>query len=82
MTPPKIRAARLALGLTQSQAARLVGVDARSWRRWEAPTPPPRPAGASHTPPSTARAMPVPVWRLLALLGRPGVLEALEGMGE
>jgi len=34
-TPAAIRAAREAAGLTQAQAAYMVHVDARSWRRWE-----------------------------------------------
>ena len=35
-TPVEIRAAREAARLTQSAAALLVHVDARTWRRWEA----------------------------------------------
>lgn len=35
-TPDTFRSERLALGLTQGQAARLVGVRARTWRDWEA----------------------------------------------
>ena len=35
MTPPEVRAARQALGLTQGEAARLFGVEARTWRSWE-----------------------------------------------
>ena len=38
MTPDKIRERRLARGYTQGQAARRMGVDARSWRYWEAGT--------------------------------------------
>ncbi len=33
--PVQIRAARLATGLTQAQAADLVHVTLRSWQRWE-----------------------------------------------
>lgn len=34
-TTAAIRAAREAAGLTQQQAAELVHVDGRAWRRWE-----------------------------------------------
>lgn len=34
-SPALIRTARLALGLTQSQAGALVGVTDRAWRYWE-----------------------------------------------
>ena len=34
-TPDTIRASRLALNLTQSQAGALVGVTDRAWRYWE-----------------------------------------------
>lgn len=34
--PDKIREARLAAGLTQTQAANVVYVELRSWQRWEA----------------------------------------------
>ena len=34
-SPATIRAARLSLGLTQSQAGALVGVTDRAWRYWE-----------------------------------------------
>jgi hypothetical protein len=40
MTPADILARREALGLAPSQAARLVGVDGRTWRRWEIGTQP------------------------------------------
>jgi DNA-binding transcriptional regulator YiaG len=36
MTPAEIRSHREALGMTQGQIARLVGVDPRAWRSWEA----------------------------------------------
>lgn len=36
MSAADIRRARELLGMTQGQAARLLGVDARSWRRYEA----------------------------------------------
>jgi len=35
-TPAEIRAARLAAGLTQSQAADLVCSKLRTWQQWEA----------------------------------------------
>jgi DNA-binding XRE family transcriptional regulator len=53
MTPHEIRTRRERLGITQSQAAHLVGVDARTWRKWEC----------------RERAMPTPVIRLLRLMG-------------
>lgn len=34
-SPADIRAARLRAGLTQAQAAALVGVQPRAWRYWE-----------------------------------------------
>ena len=34
-SPHEIRAARLRAGLTQAQAAALVGVQPRAWRYWE-----------------------------------------------
>ena len=36
MTPETIREKREALGMTSGQMARLVGVDPRAWRYWEA----------------------------------------------
>lgn len=66
MTPVEIRAARLALGMTQSQLARLVGVDSRTWRRWEC----------------AEREMPEPVCRLLRLCGMMDVRDALEEMSD
>lgn len=36
MTPQQLRALRERLELTQGAAARLVGVDGRAWRYWEA----------------------------------------------
>lgn len=71
MTIPadQIRAHRLRLGLTQGQAARLVGVDARTWRRWE------QPAGAIG-----ARSMPEPNRRLFLLLDMPAVRERLDSL--
>ena len=63
MTPATIRATRKRLGLTQGQAARLLGVDGRTWRRWEC----------------AERTMPKPVCRLLgAAEAVPGVLAWLE----
>lgn len=44
MTPPEYRAALTALGLSQLAAGRLLGVDARTSRRWalgEREVPPP-----------------------------------------
>lgn len=35
-SPSEIRTYRLAAGLTQAQAAAVIGVDRRSWQRWEA----------------------------------------------
>lgn len=57
MTSAEIRVRRTALGMTQGQLARLVGVDARTWRHWE----------------NGDRSMPEPVARLLNLLDMPGV---------
>jgi hypothetical protein len=83
MTPTEIRARRLSLGLTQGQVARLIGVDARTWRRWEMSTPTLQPPGASETAPSpsSARCMPEPVHRLLRLCERPEVRGWMEEMG-
>lgn len=36
-TPDEIRAARTAAGLTQTQAAALLGKPMRTWQNWEAP---------------------------------------------
>src|SRR5690606_37326780 len=36
MTPDTIRAARIALGLTQTEVAHELGVDLRTYQRWEA----------------------------------------------
>lgn len=52
MSPSTIRTTRLRLGLTQGQAARLVGVEARTWRHWEA----------------GERVMPEPVRRILGMV--------------
>ena len=63
MTPLALRAVRDRLGLTQGAAARLVGVDGRTWRYWEA----------------GYRPIPEPVTRLLDLVERvPGALERLQ----
>lgn len=82
MTPQEIHARRKALGMTQGQIARLIGVDDRTWRRWEDATQALRPLEASQMPfgASSARSMPVPVQRLLRLLERPGVRGWLEEM--
>lgn len=62
MTPAEIRATRERLGLTQGAAARLCGVDGRTWRRYEA----------------GGHGMHEPVARLLRLLEAvPAVREAL-----
>ena len=52
-----IKAARLAAGLTQTQAGALIGASRRTWQNWEAPVGLP-----SH------RNMPVAKWRLFNLL--------------
>ena len=62
MTPASIRETRTGLGLTQGTAARLVGVDGRTWRRWEL----------------GEREMPEPVCRLLGLLQFPHVVTWLD----
>lgn len=36
-TPSQIKAKRSELGLTQSQAAALIGKSARAWQNWERP---------------------------------------------
>lgn len=36
-TPDEIRAAREALGLTQTEAARVVYASLKAWQNWEAP---------------------------------------------
>lgn len=67
MTPAEIRSTRQRLGMTQGAAARLVGVDGRTWRRWE--------AGDQN--------MPEPVARLLCLVERlPTVRMELGAMAE
>jgi DNA-binding transcriptional regulator YiaG len=55
MTPAEIKATRERLGLSHAQAARLVGVLPRSWKRWETAST------------QSARDMPIPVQRLLRL---------------
>jgi putative transcriptional regulator len=42
-TPTQIRKARLAAGLTQRQAAELIGYSLRMWEEWEAGRSPMRP---------------------------------------
>lgn len=64
MDPDAIRAARQRLDLTAGQAARLVGVDGRTWRRYE----------------DGSRVMPPPIARLLALLRLPVVRASLTRM--
>jgi len=71
VTPTEIHELRERLGLTQAQAARLVGVQGRSWRRWE--------AGRDYL--GSPCAVPEPVARLLRLAERhPVVRRALEEM--
>jgi len=41
--PTNVYEARLARGLTQADAADLIGVSVRSWRSWEDGIPPPKP---------------------------------------
>jgi DNA-binding transcriptional regulator YiaG len=36
-TPDEVRAARLAAGLTQTEAAAVIGKPLRTWQNWEAP---------------------------------------------
>jgi DNA-binding transcriptional regulator YiaG len=66
MTPvDDIRAWRTRLYLTQGQVASLIGVDERTWRRWELAEQP----------------MPIPVARLLVLIERlPGALAAIKAI--
>ena len=68
MTPLRDTLARL--GLSQTRAARLIGVDDRTMRRWLEP-----PGAPGH------RTMPVPVSRLMDLMERvPGARERLEAL--
>lgn len=67
MTPNRIRSWRLRLGLTQADAAALIGVSPAGWRKWEA----------------ADRGIPPPVERLLRLVeSLPGAREALEQMAK
>ncbi len=67
MTPQTIRETRQRLGLSQGQAARLFGVDGRSWRRFEHGDIEPR----------------EPILRLLMMADTvPGVLRALQRLAE
>ena len=68
MEPRDIRTRRERLGLTQGQCARLVGVNDRTWRRWEGEEA------------MSARTMPEPVVRLLRLMARPDVVVWLNEM--
>lgn len=75
MTATELRAALATLGLTQSGGARLLGVDARTMRRW-----------CAEGDASTARDVPPPVARFLTFLIAAGikpdaVLKALQ-LGE
>jgi DNA-binding transcriptional regulator YiaG len=60
VTPAELRTTRESLGLTQGGAARLLGVDGRTWRYWEA----------------GERGIPEPVARLMRLLERHPRLQA------
>jgi DNA-binding transcriptional regulator YiaG len=62
VTPSDLRATRESLGLTQGSAARLIGVDGRTWRRWE----------------NGERGIPEPVARLVVLMGMYSVRDALD----
>ena len=65
MTPTDLRAALARLGLTQGQAARLMGVDARTMRRWVC----------------GERGMPGPAVRLLMVMEMvAGVVEMLDAL--
>jgi DNA-binding transcriptional regulator YiaG len=65
MTPTQILRWRTRLGMTQADAASLIGVSGAGWRKWEAGT----------------REIPTPVERLLRLVETlPGAREALERM--
>lgn len=55
-TPSEILAARKAAGLTQTQAAKLVGVTLRAWQYWEA----------------GERTMPTSAWELFLIKTREG----------
>ena len=62
MDAQQLYAIRISLDLTQGEAARLIGVEDRTWRRYE----------------SEERAIPKPVARLMLLLEQmPGALEQL-----
>ena len=52
MKPAEIKQARQAAGLTQTEAAKLVGVALRTWQHWE----------------GGDRKMSAPVWKLFLLL--------------
>lgn len=56
-TPEEIKSARLAAGLTQTQAGALIRASRRTWQNWEAPV-----GSQRH------RNMPVAKWRLFNLL--------------
>lgn len=59
-----MRAKRQTLGLTQAECASLLGVDKRTWKRWEAGD----------------RAIPPPVAKLTEMMVLPVVLLALKRM--
>lgn len=61
-TPDAVRDRLAVLRLTQAEAARLIGVDARTVRKWL----------------SGERGVPEPVWRLLSVLDVPEVRARLE----
>jgi DNA-binding transcriptional regulator YiaG len=57
LPPNQIKKARQDAGLTQTQAAKLIGSTLRTWQNWEAPE-----GSGNH------RQMPEPAWRLFQLL--------------
>jgi transcriptional regulator with XRE-family HTH domain len=68
-TPAEIRVARLAAGLTQAQAAALVGKTARTWQGWESDKPRCRGRGSQQ--------IPAPLWLLFQRLSVEAVAKAL-----
>jgi DNA-binding transcriptional regulator YiaG len=64
MTPAQLRAFREQLGLTQTQAGFLIGVEGRTWRKWE----------------NSERGIPTPIARLVRLCKRPEIRDQLLAM--
>lgn len=60
-SPEEIRAARVAAGLTQTQAATLVHVTPRNWQQWE-----------DSTGGQNARKMPAGLWELFNIKSKDG----------